>query len=205
VGTFAGLKPIDLSSKGDGARTNLAPYNASLQDFVGVAGIKPVSGAVQGYGATFGHAALALPKKYGKVDTAISSSDEATFTHAKPKKGRSVLFSFGFEGINNNTGYATRAQVLKRIFQWFNDQPRASVAQVHYAAGKSLVLRAALKSNVGARPGAYRWQIGSQTLTATSRPTTHRFARAGTYRVRVLITDILGHSALSPWVKLTVG
>lgn len=205
VGPFTGLKPIDLSNKGDGARTNVAPFNTALGDFVGVGGLQPISGNVPGFGNTYGHAALALPKKYGKVDTGVASSDEPSFVHTKVSKGRSVLFSFGFEGINSNTGFATRAQVLKRIFQWFNDQPKASVVSVHYPAGTGVALRAALKSNVGARIGAYRWEIGSQTLKATSKPTTYRFPHAGTYRARVIVTDTLGHSALSPWVTLRVG
>jgi subtilisin family serine protease len=205
VGPFAGLKAIDLSTKGNGARTNLAAYNTSLGDFVGVAGLKPAGTNTKGCGSCFGRAALALPKRYGKVTPAVASSSEPTLTNAAKFKGRSIIFSFGFEGINDNTGFATREQVLKRIFQWFNDKPVASVVPAHYAAGQTVRLRAALRSNVGSRPGAYEWQIGLSSLGATSSPTTYRFRHAGTYRVRVLITDTLGHAAQSPWLTLHVG
>ncbi len=210
VGPFLGLKPIDLSSKGDGARTNLAQFNTLLGDFVGVAGLQPVHGNVAGYGTAYGQWGMAAPKqvipaKAGLQETGVTASNEPTLSNPTPKyKGRSVVFSFGFEGINDNTGFATRAQVLKRILQWFNDKPAASVAPVHYPHGKSVPLRAGLKSNVGARIGAYQWQIGSRTLGATAAPTKYRFPHAGTYRARVLVTDTMGHASLSRWVKLHV-
>lgn len=210
VGPFLGLRPIDLSSKGDGARTNLAEFNSLLGDFVGVSGLKPVHGNVQGYGPAYGQFGITAPKKVvppksGVEETGVTASDEPTLSHTPTYKGRSVVFSFGFEGINDNTSYATREQVLKRILQWFNDKPVASVVPAHYPPGTTVTLRAGLKSNVGAKGGAYQWQIGSRTLRATSRPTTYRFSHPGTYRARVLITDAMGHASLSPWVKLRVG
>jgi hypothetical protein len=212
VGPFLGLKPIDLSSSGDGARTNLAQYSQLIGDFVGVSGLQPVSGNnVDGLGPVYGQFAMAAPKKLippkaGLQETGVTASNEPSFLNPKiGYKGRSVVFSFGFEGINNNTGYATREQVLKRIFQWFNDKPSASVVPVHYPSGKTVRLRARLKSNVGAKGGAYQWQIGLKTLATTSKPTTYRFPHAGTFRARVLVTDTMGHAAMSRWVKLRVG
>lgn len=211
VGPFLGLKSIDLSSKGDGARTNLAQFNGLLGDFVGVAGLQPVHGVVQGYGTAYGQFGMAapasvIPPKAGLQETGVTASNEPSLRNPTPKyKGRSVVFSFGFEGINDNTGFATREQVLKRILQWFNDKPVASVAPVHYRAGKTVTLRAGLKSNVGAKGGAYQWQIGAKTLGTSSKPSTYRFPHAGTFRARVLVTDTMGHAALSPWVKLRVG
>jgi hypothetical protein len=148
---------------------------------------------------------MAAPKKLGLVETGVTASDEPTLAKAAAYKGRSVTFSFGFEGINNNTGFSTREQVLRRIFQWFNDKPAAKVVAVHYAAGKSVRLQAKVKSNVGAHGAAFQWQIGSTKLKPTAGPTLHRFPRAGTYRMRVLVTDSMGHASLSPWAKVRVG
>jgi hypothetical protein len=210
IGPFLGLKPIDLSSSGDGARTNLAQFNSLLGDFVGVSGLKPVHGNSY-FGPVYGQFGIAAPKKLippkaGLEETGVTASAEPTYASPSPKyRGRSVVFSFGFEGINNTTGYATREQVLKRILHWFNDKPSASVIPVHYPAGRKVTLRAGLKSNVGARAGAFQWQVGQAHLKATSQATTYRFPHAGSYRVRVLVTDTMGHASLSPWRTIRVG
>jgi hypothetical protein len=115
-----------------------------------------------------------------------------------------VLFTFDFAGINDNTGFATRAQVLKRIFDWFDDTPTATVAAASFSAGRSVQLQARMKAPAGLKAAQYQWQVGSATLKPTTRSTTYTFPHAGKYRVRVQVTDSLGHTAVSAWKTVTV-
>lgn len=204
-GIFLGLKPFDFSKKGDGVHDNDSVYNASVGVMLGVSGMKPVNGSYDFYGSAFGHKALVVPKDVGKAQVAIAASNEPTLAHRVTYQGRSVLFSFGFEGISNNTGYVTRQQVLKRIFQWFADQPSARVSVTKYPAGVRTHLVARFHSSVAGGAAEYQWQVGSHKLPGTSSPTTYTFPHPGKYRLRVLVVDRLGHAAVSPWATVTVG
>ena len=205
---FGGMKAIDFSTKGDGAATNLAVKSTPFADMFGVNGLKPFFGSAAPFGNAYGSAALRttnLATAQGGADVAIVSSDEPTLSHKATFAGRSVTFAFGFEGINDNTGYATRAQVLQRIFQWFGDKPSATVVSTHYAAGRSVQLKATLHVGSGIHAVAYAWQIGSVKLKPTAKPTPYTFPHAGTYKLRVQVTDSLGHTAVSPVKSIKVG
>jgi minor extracellular serine protease Vpr len=205
---FGGLKAIDFSTKGDGAGTNTAVKSTPFGDMFGVNGLKPFFGSAAPFGNAYGSAALRttdLAAAEGGADVAIVSSDEPTLSHKATFAGRTVVFSFGFEGINDNTGYATRAQVLQRIFHWFGDRPSATIVSAHYAAHRSVQLKASLHAGAGINPVAYAWQIGSVKLKVTAKPTNYTFPRAGTYKLRVLVTDSLGHMAVSSVKSIKVG
>jgi hypothetical protein len=202
------MKAIDFSTKGDGAATNLAVKSTPFADMFGVNGLKPFFGSAAPYGNGYGSAALRttqLSTAEGGADVAIVSSDEPTLSHKATFAGRTVVFSFGFEGINDNTGYATRAQVLQRIFQWFGDRPTATVSPTRYLARRSVQLKATLHAGSGIRSATFAWQVGSQKLKTSTKLTRYTFPHAGSYKLRVLITDSLGHSAVSPVKVVTVG
>jgi hypothetical protein len=211
---FGSLKPIDISTKGDGAGDNVAGYSQTLdqtvgEGMIGVTALKPLYGDLGGGYFAYGQAVLrstdvATGDADGGADVGIVSSDEPTFKHRASYAGRAVLFSFGFEGINDNTGYATRDQVMTRIFQWFDDHPSVQVASASYVAGKSVTLRARLTASPGVRAATYAWQVGGVMLKPSKSPTQYRFPHAGRYRLRVLITDGLGHAAVSAWKTVTV-
>jgi hypothetical protein len=210
---FGNMKAIDFSTKGDGAGTNTAVFSQSIasdlgDSMFGVNGLTPVFGNAAPFGNAYGQAALRttdLALAQGGADVAIVSSDESSFTHKASYPGRAVLFSFGFEGINDNTGYATRAQVLQRIFQWFGDKPTAAVAAVHYPAHRTVQLKATVRAGAGVHPAAYIWRIGSKIVKSGAKPATYNFPRAGTYNLRVQVTDSLGHVAVSATKRIKVG
>jgi hypothetical protein len=210
AGIFADLKPIDISTKGDGAGDNLAVYNRYLKTaiptfsgMVGVSGMSAFSGNFGFQGSAYGQSVLKIADPNvtdGGTSVGIVSSDEPSLKHAARYPGRSVLFSFGFEGINNNTGNATRAQVLQRIFQWFDDRPSVRVSTTRVAAGRKIEFKATMRGP--SRPAQYLWQVGGRLLAPSARPTQYRFSRAGSYKVRVQVTDHLGHVAVSPWTTV---
>lgn len=211
---FSGMKPIDFSTKGDGAGTNASILNDTLtnifgdgQNIIGVTSVAPFSGSDRFYGSAFGKAVLRtsdLKQVQGSPDVAIANSDEPSFSKKTTYPGRSMFFSFAFDGINDNTGYSTRAQVLQRVMQWLTDQPTARVDPTPYRAGQKVRLHALLSASTGVHAVRYLWQVGNKKLKATSKPTVYRFPHAGTYTVRVEITDSLGHVAVSSAQKVRV-
>lgn len=209
---FAGLKAIDFSGKGDGARDNRAVYSPLISnDFgtglIGVPGLVPIPRSVNlGNGIrAHGQAALrttALSLVSVAPDVAVVSSDEPSFKRKASYRGRSVLFAFGFEGINNNTGYATREQVMQRVLSWLSDQPAAIVTQRNYTVGRTVQLRA--RDTKGGAAKQYSWQVGNTTLPTSTKATTYRFPHRGQYQLRVAITDSLGHISISPRATVVV-
>jgi hypothetical protein len=57
---------------------------------------------------------------------------------------------------------------------------------------------------VGAHAVGYQWQIGGSKLKGTTKPTPYTFRAGGRYKVRVQITDSLGHTTVSPWTTVNV-
>jgi subtilisin family serine protease len=112
--------------------------------------------------------------------------------------GRSIYTTFGLEGINNNTGYSTREQMLKRALDWGWDNPTASVVITGNVLTVSLT--ASLSSNIPGVTGvAYRWDFGDGTSYTSFDPSdtiTHTYAKLGAYTVRVEVLDSLGNHAI---------
>jgi minor extracellular serine protease Vpr len=203
---FTGLKPIDFSTGGDGAKDNVAIVNQALTQVIGVSDFEPFTQKDSFYGQAFGKALLRttdLKNTDGNGDVAIQNSDEPSLKRAASYKGRAILFGFGFEGINNNTGYATREQVLARILQWFDDQPVARALPGPYAARHPVTLRSSLRALNGVHAVQYQWQIGGKTLNPSAKPTQYTFPHPGRYKIRVQVTDSLGHVSVSPWTTIT--
>lgn len=213
---FGGMKSIDFSTKGNGAGDNLAAHSPAAQAaydtapaLIGVTDLdpyydaKPSDAPYNGYGMAVLRTAN-LSARDGNGDVGVVNGQEPSLKGKVTHFGRSVLFSFGFEGINDNTGYATRAQVLRRIFQWLDEKPRAFVVGRSYASKRIVQLRARLQADTGVHPVRYDWQINGAILKATSKPTRYRFPHAGTFNIRVQINDSLGHAAVSAWTRVTV-
>jgi len=205
---FGGLKAIDISTKfgGDGAKDNLAVNNPAIGLLIGVVGMEPADGTLKPLGTAYGEGVLRATgikgaKKVG-TDVAVTNSQEPSFKHpAITHRSRTLVFSFGFEGINNNTGYATRTQVMRRILDWFSDRPTVSVNSPQSVGGLRDRLRVRYS---GAKPIQYTWQVNGQTLAGSRMPTIHQFGTAGRYHVRVMVTDKLGHTAVSPLTWITI-
>jgi minor extracellular serine protease Vpr len=195
---FSGLKAIDISNQGDGAHDNTGVTSNSLQLVLGVSGLHAARGNFAPVGHAYGRVVLRASPHCG-IDCAgggmgLTNADEPSLTHTPTYRGRSIYFSFGFEGINNNTGYATRAAVLGRILNWLDDRPSVHIAQTNS------VIRAELTSNVGAHAVKFVWQIDSTTLHSSMNGSIRPSAR--THKVRVAVTDSLGHVAVSNWVMV---
>lgn len=212
---FAGLKKFDISTKGDGARDAVAGNSTAVastlgEGLVGIPGLTAVDGSYGWQGTAYGQGAVILedPKmSESGADIGITSSAEPSIDAKKQPtyRGRAVAFAFGLEAINDNTGYASREQILGRIFQWFADYPSAAVTSSSFRAGvKSKLLSRFHSSVAGVRPAVYVWEIGNHQLDMTGKTATYRFPKRGTYRIRVEVMDSLGHVALTGWKTVRV-
>ncbi len=113
--------------------------------------------------------------------------------------GRSVYTTFGLEGVNNDTGFTTREELLQRALDWGWDNPVASVA-MHMTGASQFSFTASLTSNIPETSGvSYRWDFGDGTpysAWSDNSSTTHTYANPGKYTVRVEVIDSLGNHAI---------
>ena len=161
-------------------------------------------------------------KKQGHLGTRMSS--EPTIERVQGDYGdwtkfpyRTEFLSFGLEGVNNNTGYNTRAELLDRLLAFLDDQVTVAFGATSYkAAGPfaPVVVTANAATSVVTTTTRltntiqyYRWDFGDGTpIQWTSAPTaTHGYAEVGTYGAYVEVMDLFGHKAVAGPVKVMVG
>jgi subtilisin family serine protease len=116
---------------------------------------------------------------------------------------RSVAMGFGLEGINDSTGFTSRAQVMRATLNWLLDRIAFDAIAVRPQKDKDtpkkkVVLTAHPASGVGATFTRFRWDFGDGSPYATTGTPAvdHKYQHWGTYSVRMEATDDLGHRAV---------
>jgi subtilisin family serine protease len=153
---------------------------------------------------------LVQPLLYAVGASALGSGYVAVAKSAEPSLERplgdlayrTLYYAFGLEGINNNTGYTTRAELLARSIDWLRDQVTVTLAATAVGGAHRLVtLSCEAGSSVGADIREYRWRIGSgdsaRVFTSAAPNVQVQFEERGTYPVLVETTDTLGHRAVA--------
>lgn len=140
------------------------------------------------------------PMQAGTVGLALSAEPSLE----EPRQAlryRTIYLSFGLEGVNDNTGYATRAEVTRKLLSWLMDEVAVDLAGPYTATvGTPIVLSGTATSSMpGATFTRFRWDFGDGTpVQTTFRPSVlHAYQRPGGYTVRVEATDSYGHRALA--------
>ena len=117
--------------------------------------------------------------------------------------GRSIYTSFGLEGVNNGLGSTSREELLGTLLDWAKDEPVAVINDAtgtYTVTGQAAVFTATLSSDIAGTIGdSYRWDFGDGTDFVgpyVSNTVGHAYSEAGTYTVRVEITDSLGNVAI---------
>ncbi len=131
---------------------------------------------------------------------AISNRDQATLERPGTTfAGRALYFSFGLEGVNNDTGHNTREDLLGAALAWSNDAGEATITATVNAIGAVSFFTGAMTSTFGGDAVTYRWDFGDGTVTnATSSPYGgHTYMYPGEYTVRLETTNALGTRALA--------
>lgn len=112
--------------------------------------------------------------------------------------GRSVCTSFGLEGVNNSSGYTSRAQVLSSFFGFVMDEPSVTIKASTFGSGMNF--EAVFSSSAADTAGvSYRWDFGDGQGYSGPYPTDkayHYYPKAGTYNVRVEASDSWGNRAV---------
>jgi subtilisin family serine protease len=107
---------------------------------------------------------------------------------------RSVAMGFGLEGINT-TASASRADLVQRTLNWLLDEITVTARPTAVDSDGRATFVVKASSSVGAKLTSFRWDFGDGSpLVTTDQPVTkHRYQQQGHYRVRVEVTDDLGH------------
>ncbi len=182
---FANLS-VDLSALGDGAGN---------QAFVDEVVPSPGAEGLMKY-------ALPGTVRAGGV-VALASRDGPTLERPTITwPGRTMHFAFGLEGINEDTGFGTRSELILLATSWLLDSPEAAIeAQVH-PVGAVSYFTPTLRSAEGGQLVAQRWDFGDGTLPTELAevgisPAGHTYQQPGCYLVRAELHDTYGTVVLA--------
>ncbi|HET6444913.1 MAG TPA: S8 family serine peptidase [candidate division Zixibacteria bacterium] len=122
--------------------------------------------------------------------------------------GRAIYTSFGYEGINNDTGYTTREQLLQKSLDFLWDDGEAAFDEIDVDTAK-VTFTAGFTSTISGVTGySYRWDFGDGTAYSSpsmSDTIAHIYFMPGTYDVRLEVTDSLGNRYLATEQIVTTG
>jgi hypothetical protein len=181
---------LDLSAGGDGAANQyyvdeieVGPYG----DTGAPETIKPILAAIFGNPEMDGYVASS------RADGPTLEEPQTSFDY------RTLYLSFGFEGVNSDTGYTTREGLMETLHNWLIDELSVSMAPAMGLPMGATTLRATFTSTVGAEAVQYRWDFGDASMYVVStRPwINHAYNALGTYSARVEVTDAYGHTTIS--------
>ncbi|MBC8422412.1 MAG: S8 family serine peptidase, partial [Chloroflexi bacterium] len=177
----------------------LAPFG----DTEAPGSISPILAAIDGAALQDGYVASA------RAHSPTLEQPYASFDY------RNIYLSFGFEGINNDTGYTTREELMGELFNWLTDEVAVTMGSAEGMVNDLITLSADASSSVGAGAVQYRWDFGdgSDVAVSATPSVVHVYTSGGTYTARVEVTDEYGHKAVSEatvnvlagWINYTSG
>jgi hypothetical protein len=149
---------------------------------------------------------------------ATRSSYEPTIERVKdpigtsntPVSWRVAFLGFGLEGVNNDTGRNTRAELMGALFDWLDDTVTVAFGSDSYAVAEpfgSATFTATMTSSLGADDVLYRWDFGdgSDPEVTTDPTASHQYLEMGVYEAYVEVVDEFGHKAVGEPAKVQVG
>ncbi len=202
---FLQYMTLDLSDAGDGAGNQLGVDEVEWLNYVDLDTrplfevVNVVPAVESGYVAT-----------RSSYEPTIERVKEPINEPQEPVSWRVAFLGFGLEGINNDTGYTTREQLLAALFDWLDDEVTVAFDESYYfvpADFGSATFSATMTSTLGADAVSYRWDFGDGTGVAftTDATISHQYLQRGLYWARVEAMDEYGHKAVSAPVLVTVG
>ena len=133
--------------------------------------------------------------KYSEGDKLVEDGLVATSHREQPTlerpgvtfAGRTIYFTFGLEGVNSDTGFNTRADLLGAALAWVRDSNKVVIHVGSDHVGEH--------DSIGV---SYRWDFGDDspfTNATTSATGGQAYEAAGVYTVRVEATNALGFAS----------
>jgi hypothetical protein len=212
---FLAGRIYDFSSAGDGAGNQSAVDEVAAR-FYNDVDAYPILSTVP----------VTTVSSLGHLGTRISSEptlERLAGREPWTKLGYRVAYlSFGLEGVNNNTGYNTREDLLKRLLDWLQAEVQVTPGQPEFFAPApyaAALVTATVSTNVITTgvdvqtPNMFlcRWDFGDGTPVQVTEAdgnvcaAYHGYRAFGRYPVRVEVTDIFGHKAVSDVFYVQVG
>ncbi len=110
---------------------------------------------------------------------------------------RGAVVGFGLEGVAGGT--AGQDAITKPLLNWLLDEVSVARIDASVRAAKTVTFTATVASSAGASFTSFRWDFGdgSPVVTTSGPVVEHRYRPAGTYQVRVEVTDSLGHHTVA--------
>jgi hypothetical protein len=157
--------------------------------------IKPILSAIGGAAVGEGQVASS------RADGPTLEEPQTAFDY------RSLYLSFGFEGVNNDTGFTTREELMQQMLDWLTDEVSVELAPVQGNVLGVTTLDAVTTSSVDAEGVQYRWDFGDGSeIAVTGTPSAiHVYDSVGKYVAQVEVMDELGHTAISEPAQVVIG
>jgi len=128
----------------------------------------------------------------------LTTSDSRAIYFAFGLEG--VPFAFGMQAQDGGNVFVDRTTVMRRVFDWLDDQVSVTVADATSELPAIPVTFVANANSSKTDGFTYRWDFGdgsSIVSSGDSMTTSHTYAAAGTYPVMVEATDAFGHKAVA--------
>ncbi len=153
--------------------------------------------------------AMPGPQEDGVVAT--GRRDEPTLEYpCKYFNGRSLYYTFGLEGVNSDTGFSTREDLLYQSLAWLLDEATVSITVTAQTTDTVMTyFEPVMESTFGEGPYTYRWDFGDGTPFTEAESTDsniygHRYEEPGVYTVRVEAMNELGTTVIG-LAEVTIG
>jgi subtilisin family serine protease len=197
---------LDLSFEGDGAGNQYVVDEVQWADYVDLDTaplfevVNTITDTVEsGYVATRSSFEPTIERVLDPIDVP-----------QEPVAWRVAELNFGLEGVNDNTGFNTRQDLMQSIFDWQDDLVNVSFDETSYFTATQfgfVDFSATMISSKGGEAMYYRWDFGdgSEIEVTTDPYVSHQYQKFGTYQAYVEVLDSFGHKAVSMPVRVTVG
>ena len=160
--------------------------------------VRPLAVALGGY-----------PREAGYV--AVAKGSDPTLTAPTPSiPYRTAYYAFGIEGVNDEMGMTTRAELLGRTLDWLRDTVTVTLPSEYIGAPNEILdVTCVATLSLGYDIVGYRWHVQDERANIIKSNTPRislSMPKVGRYPVLVEARDALGHTAVaSTTVVITHG
>jgi hypothetical protein len=185
---------FDISDRGDGAGNQAwideLGVNCTDPDFLLCSSIPLLQYGVRGNDVENGYVAIATRDFPSLERPGVSNT------------GETMYFGFGLEGVNNDTGFNTREDLLGTALRWAWDEPTVTINVRGGMAmpGRVAIFDVEMESEFGGEVVSVRWDFGDGAGFTNPYPTStasHTYDRPGRYVVRIQVTNELGTTVIA--------
>ncbi len=131
---------------------------------------------------------------------------------------RTEFLSFGLEGVNDDTGFNTRRELMDRLLTWLDDEVTITppAGPILFSAGANAPITITVQASTSITTTttgfhnsivSYRWDFGDGTpIQVTAGPSAvHGYRQLGTYQVYVEAVDAYSHHAVAGPIMVSAG